>query len=61
MESIFMRLCKLPADHPYWKNKWMFTKEVCSNESQQWRDSSAFWGWVRTCSKDLRCYIDKAP
>lgn len=57
----FERLSALAPAHPYWKNQWMFTQPVFSNESRQGQDPAAFWRWAKGMPTALRKYIMNAP
>lgn len=60
-KEVFRRLTELPANHDFWKNAWMFTRPVFTNESRQMQDPAAFWRWVNKMPVTLQRYIDEAP
>lgn len=60
-KEIFRRLSALPANHDFWKNAWMFTHPVFSNESRQMRDPAAFWRWAKGLPAALQKHINEAP
>lgn len=59
--ELFTRLKNLPACHPFWKNQWMFSRDVFLNESRQLTDDGLFSAWLSGCPRDLRRYINSAP
>ena len=59
MEHILSLLMILPADHEYWKNDWMFTRDVMTNASRQGSDVAQFAWRVKTQSSTLQKYIKR--
>lgn len=45
-QNEFDMLCDLPANHPFWKNKFMFTRDVFLNESRQMQNKDQFFEWL---------------
>ena len=58
---ILPMLLALPPEHAYWRNKWMFTRPVVSQESRQGTDPGAFQSWVNTLPHELQVYINNPP
>lgn len=59
--EIFERLSRLPPQHEFWKNKWMFTRPVFTSESRQMEDSVAFWQWINSMPAAFQRYVMAAP
>lgn len=60
-KMLFYTLSSLPAEHGFWKNQWMFTRQVFMQESRQMSDEKAFWYWFAESHVALRRYIAGAP
>lgn len=56
-KEIFVWLSGLPAEHIFWKNEWMFTRAVFTQESQQMHAPQYFWKWFDHAPTPLQEYI----
>ena len=54
MKTTLCLLLELPANHKFWDNEWMFTRDVVLNESRQGNDEASFNEFLATMPRKLR-------
>ena len=62
--SVFERLTNMPKEHPFWWNKWHFSRSVFTNESWKGEFDSkeaAFMAWLSLQRKPFIKYVHSAP
>jgi hypothetical protein len=58
-DEVYAALYKLPANHPFWRNDWLFTRPVFTEWSAQCTDPSSFYVLFEKGSGNFRNWVKK--